>query len=442
MPVSFCTASTVQAGPPIVNASLNCPSCAGSVPPPVFRQAGRLTQESRGKLIRTALSRLGERWARIVVSERAPAHRAVLAVGAGPRVRADQQVVLRVELLGRVADGLVARGERVDPGDVPGQLLVLVHPDPAGRRPAARPSTAPTQPSVRTQRGRRFRRGPAVRRCRPGVPSSSSGRSRRQVGRSGSWVSRPYRSGVRSSRPTEPAGSKPGWRGSRAVARTGSGGPSASAIPGRYGSGAADRADAAGRRCGTAEPAGVRGRVVEARRLGPRCRAGRGPRLGDRRVAGKPVRRSPGRVGNDGGTPSGRCRRRRRHRTGGGAVAQRGAATGASAASTRSPTRPATKGDRAGAPVPQDYDRPTTHRNELSTMARRPERSRFVTRSRRVRGGMPAAVAGRRAPPRARLLRPPLRSATSRGPGPAGPRPPSRWPAAPSRSSDTDASAP
>ena len=42
------------------------------MPPPVFSQAGRLTQESRGKLISVALSRLGERWARIVVSDRAP----------------------------------------------------------------------------------------------------------------------------------------------------------------------------------------------------------------------------------------------------------------------------------------------------------------------------------------------------------------------------------
>ena len=72
MPVSFCTASTVQAGPPAAKASLNWPSRSGTSLPARSLQAGSRTQESRGKLTMIAFSRLGERWARIVVSERSP----------------------------------------------------------------------------------------------------------------------------------------------------------------------------------------------------------------------------------------------------------------------------------------------------------------------------------------------------------------------------------
>ncbi len=48
------------------------PAPARLTEPSGFRQAGMSTHESRGMLIRIALSRSGDRWARIVVSDRWP----------------------------------------------------------------------------------------------------------------------------------------------------------------------------------------------------------------------------------------------------------------------------------------------------------------------------------------------------------------------------------
>ena len=162
------------------------------------------------------------------------------------------------------------------------------------------------------------------------------------------------------------------------------------------------------RRGGPAEPAGVRGGVLEARRLGPRGRARRRRRLGDRRVAGKPVRRSLG--------PG---RERRRHpvrpvppaaataqRRAGLVVARRGPGGG------RRPLVPGPGRPRRVIGLVHRCRSTLTVRRRTVTRGggpRGPERSRSVTESRRIRGGMTTAIAGRRSPPRARLLRSPLR---------------------------------